>query len=141
MLPKVSGVMRIAQEIELRYLPSGSAIAKITLVSSSKYKTQSGEEKEDTCFIEGTALGRSAEVLNQYCNKGSKIYISGDLKQDTWQDQSGQKRSKHTLKIESFEFLDSKPQQPTTGRPRAEPSAPKYDIPEVDISEDEIPFS
>ena len=75
MLAKVSGVFRISKEIELKYLPSGSAVAKVSLVNSSKYETQSGEQKEDTCFIDGSVFGKSAEILNQYCSKGSKIYI------------------------------------------------------------------
>jgi single-strand DNA-binding protein len=108
MLPKINGVMRISQEIELRYLPDGKPVARINLVSSSKYKTQSGEQKENTCFIEGTCFGKSAEILNQYCSKGSKLYIIGELMQDTWTDNNGNNRSKHKILIESFEFLDSK---------------------------------
>jgi len=121
MLPRINAVMRISQDIELRYLPSGAAVAKLNLVSSSKYKTATGEQKEETCFIEGAVFGKPAEVINQYCKKGSKLYIMGDLKLDTWQDQNGQKRSKHTIKIDSFEFLDSKPQeQPQYAPPKVE---------------------
>ena len=54
-------------------------------------------------------FGRLAEVANQYLHKGSKIYVVAELKQDTWTDNEGKNRSKHSLKIDSFEMLDSKP--------------------------------
>ncbi len=152
MLATVTGVFRIASEIELKYLPSGSAVAKINLVNSSKYKTQTGEQREDVCFINGTVFGKSAEILNQYCHKGSKIFVKGELKQDTWQAQDGSKRSAHSLKIESFEFLDPKPQQ-TQQQSYQQPQqyqAPQQQsyqqphtvqpIPEVSTNDDEIPF-
>ena len=154
MLSKVNGVFRIASEIELKYLPSGSAVAKVNLVNSSKYKTQSGEQKEDVCFINGTVFGKQAEVLNQYCHKGSKLFVTGQLKQDTWSDQQGNKRSAHSIKIDSFEFLDSKPQsndnQPQQGYQQQSYSKPQQrPQPNVEvvqdnqpyIGEDEIPFS
>ena len=141
MLSKVIGIYRIASDIELRYLQSGSAVAKVNLVNSSKYKTQSGEQREDTCFINGTVFGKQAEVLNQYCRKGSKIYVVGELKQDTWQDQQGNKKSAHNIKIDSFEFLDSKPQASSQPQ-KNEPSS--YDqqngLPKINIADDEIPF-
>ena len=107
-LGKVNGVYRLSQDVELRYLASGTALAKLNLVNSSKYKTQSGEQKEETCFIDGTVFGKLGEVANQYLKKGSKVWIDAELKQDTWTTQEGQNRSKHTLKINGFEMLDSK---------------------------------
>ena len=139
MLAKVSGVFRISKEIELKYLPSGSAVAKVSLVNSSKYKTQSGEQKKDTCFIDGSVFGKSAEILNQYCSKGSKIYIIGDLVQETWTVQDGTNRSIHKIKIESFEFLDSK--QDNQSQPKQQPEVVyENNVPKIDIDDSEIPF-
>lgn len=151
-LSKVIGVYRLSQDVELRYLPSGIAVAKLNLVNSSKYKTQDGTQKEDICFIEGTVFGKLAEIANQYLKKGSKIYVVAELKQETWQDQNGQNRSKHSLKIESFEMLDGKPndnQRPKSQtqnnyQPKQEtrytpPSQPKQEeFPEIDDTD--IPF-
>ena len=139
MLAKVSGVFRISKEIELKYLPSGSAVAKVSLVNSIKYKIQSGEQKKDTCFIDGLVFGKSAEILNQYCSKGSKIYIIGDLVQETWTVQDGTNRSIHKIKIESFEFLDSK--QDNQSQPKQQPEVVyENNVPEIDIDDSEIPF-
>ena len=145
-LSKVVGVYRLSQEPELRYLNSGSAVAKLNLVNSSKYKAQDGTQKEDICFIEGTVFSKLAEIANQYLKKGSKIYVVAELKQDTWQDQSGQNRSKHTLKIESFEMLDSKPNDNQGQRSQAQnnyqPKQHQQEMPEIDLdNSDSIPFN
>lgn len=139
MLFKVNGVCRLAQDPELRYLPSGSAMAKLNLVNSNKYKTKAGEDKEDTCFIEGVLFGKAAEIVSQYLKKGSKVYIDGDLKLETWQDNNGQKRSKHTLKINSFEFLDGKPQGQQPQQKQYAPPKVEVQYPDDDMS-NEIPF-
>ena len=143
-LSKVIGVYRLTQEPELRYLSSGSAVAKLNLVNSSKYKGQDGTQKEDTCFIEGTVFGKLAEVANQYLKKGSKIYVVADLKQESWTTSDGQNKSKHTLKIDSFEMLDSKPNdnqgQRSQSQSNYQPKQQQQELPEIDL-EDEVPFN
>lgn len=141
-LGKVLGVYRLTQDVELKYLPSGSAVAKLKLVNSSKYKSASGEQKEESCFIDGTIFGKMAEIANQYLAKGSKIFINAELKQETWE-KDGQKQSRHTLKIDSFEMLDSKlsDNQGQTQQKR-EPQVvyEQSNIPEINVDEEEIPF-
>lgn len=143
-LGKVLGVYRLTQDVELRYLPSGSAVAKLKLVNSSKYKSASGEQKEDTCFIDGTIFGKMAEIANQYLVKGSKIFVNAELKQETWE-KDGQKQSRHSLKIDSFEMIDSKPSdnQGQT-QPKREPKVEyeQSNIPNINIDDldSEIPF-
>ena len=141
-LSKVIGVYRLTQDVELRYLSSGSAVAKLNLVNSSKYKAQDGTQKEENCFIEGTVFGRLAEVANQYLHKSSKIYVVAELKQDTWTDNEGKNRSKHSLKIDSFEMLDSKPSgvQSQQSQPK-QYQKPVANIPDIyDEDTTEIPF-
>ena len=139
-LSKVIGVYRLAQDVELKYLPSGSALAKLNLVNGSKYKAQDGTQKEENCFIEGVVFSRLAEVANQYLSKGSKIYVVAELKQDAWTDNEGKNRSKHSLKIESFEMLDSKPNSNQT-QPK-QYQKPVVNAPEIDVDMDdsEVPF-
>ena len=111
MFNKVILVGNLTRDIELRYAQSGSAIANTAIATSRKY-TSNGVQKEDVCFIDITAFGRSAEIMNQYLRKGSKILVEGRLNLDTWQDQNtGQNRHKHTVIVESFKMLDSAPQQ------------------------------
>ena len=138
-LSKVLGVYRLTRDVELRYLSSGSAVAKLGLVNSSKYKKQDGTMADETCFIDGSVFGKSAEILNQYCSKGSKIYIIGDLVQETWTAQDGTNRSIHKIKIESFEFLDSKQDNQTQPK-QGTKIVYENNVPEIDINDSELPF-
>ena len=144
MLLKIQGVVRLASDVEIKYTQSGSAIANFSIVSSNKYKTQSGEQKEDTCFIEATAFGRLAEICNQYLRKGSQIKIDGELKQDTWE-KDGQKRSKHTVTIREMEMLGSKSEGQNSALAQQNKSYETYvkpdvqKVPDIDVDE-ELPF-
>jgi single-strand DNA-binding protein len=101
-------VGNLTRDIELRYLSGGGAVAKSAIATSNKYKTQSGEQREDVCFLDFQVFGRSGEVLNQYVKKGSKVLLEGKLVFDQWKAQDGTNRSKHSLTVENFKFLDSK---------------------------------
>jgi single-strand DNA-binding protein len=107
MFNKVILVGNLTRDIELRYIQSGSGIANTSIATSRKF-TQNGEKKEEVCFVEITFFGRSAEIANQYLRKGSKILVEGRLKFDQWVDQNGQKRSKHSVIVETMQMLDSK---------------------------------
>ena len=141
---KINGVVRLASDVNLRYSQNGSAIANFSVVSSKKYKTQSGEQKEDTTFIDCTAFSRLSEICNQYLRKGSQVYIIGELKLDQWTDSQGQKRSKHGITVESMQMLGSKDNnaQPTQQPSHyARPDQPAQNTPpEIDIDEESIPF-
>ena len=104
---------RLTREIELKYLPSGQAVAKTGFATSKKYKDKTtGEIKEKTMFIDIVVWAKLAEILHQNCKKGHKIGIVGELELDQWQDNDGNKRSKHSISVESFEFLEPKGSQP-----------------------------
>ena len=156
----------LTRDIELKYIPSGAAIAKSAIATSHKYKTQTGEQKEEVCFLDFDVFGKQAEVLNQYVRKGSKVMLEGRLVLNRWTAQDGSNRSNHTLRVENFKFLDSKAdnqnaggygQQPMQqqqgynqapqynqpnngGMPQQNAPVQEYNIPEIDIDNDEIPF-
>ena len=98
----------LTRDIELKYIPSGAAIAKGAIATSHKYKTQTGEQKEEVCFLDFNVFGKQAEVLNQYVRKGSKVMLEGRLVFEQWTAQDGSNRSRHSLRVENFKFLDSK---------------------------------
>lgn len=108
MYNKVIIMGNLTRDVELRYLPSGSALATIGLASNRRFKKQDGSQGEEVCFVDVKLFGRSAEVANQYLKKGSKILIEGRLSFESWTDQSGAKKSKHTITAESMQMLDSK---------------------------------
>ena len=107
MYNKVILVGNLTRDIELRYSQSGMGIANTAIATSRKF-TSNGEKKEEVCFVDITFFARSAEVANQYLRKGSKILIEGRLNFDQWVDQNGQKRSKHSVVVETMQMLGSK---------------------------------
>ena len=109
MYNKITMLGNLTRDIELRYLPSGSALAKTAIATSYKYKAQTGEQKEEVCFLDLNFFGRSAEIANQYLKKGSKVLVEGRLVFEQWTAQDGSTRSKHSLRVEEMKMLDSKP--------------------------------
>ena len=108
MFNKLILVGNLTRDIELRYAQSGGLAIANTAIATTRKFTSNGEKKEEVCFIDITFFGRSAEVANQYLRKGSKILVEGRLKLDQWVDQNGQKRSKHSVTVETMQMLDSK---------------------------------
>jgi len=141
----------LTRDIGLRYAPSGKAVGNTAIATTRKFKSQSGEQKEETLFVDITFFGRSAEIANQYLRKGSKILVDGRLKLDQWTAQDGSKHSKHSVVVESMQMLGSKDDnaQPTQQPSHyAQPenqnsengSTQTPNVPEIDIDEESIPF-
>jgi len=108
MYNKAIMVGHLTRDIEMRFTQGGLAIANTAIATSRKFKSQSGEQKEEVCFVDITFFARSAEIANQYLRKGSKILVEGRLNFEQWNDQNGAKRSKHTIIVENMQMLDSK---------------------------------
>jgi single-strand DNA-binding protein len=133
---KVILVGNVTRDIELRYIPSGTAVADIGLAINERVKK--GETwQEETCYVECTAFGRTAEVANEYASKGSPLLIEGRLRFSSWE-KDGQKRSKLTVLIDKLQLLGSKSDRQE--RP-AEPVSAGVTEGEADPFEDqEVPF-
>lgn len=105
----ISVIGHLTRDIELRYTPAGLAIGNTAIASTHKYSTN-GEKREETCFIDITFMGKTAETANQYLQKGSKVFVDGRLKFDQWTDNNGLSRSKHSIVVEKMVMLDNKKQ-------------------------------
>ena len=111
----------LTRDPELRYTPKGTAVARLGIACNRKWKSETGELKEEVTFVDVDAFGKQAETIGQYLKKGRPILIEGRLRYDTWEDkQSGQKKSKLGVVLESFQFLDS-----GGGRAEGAPDAPR----------------
>ena len=108
MYNKVILLGNLTKDLDLRYSPSGTAIASSSIAVNRKFASSSGEKKEEVCFIDVNFFARTAEIANQYLKKGSKILIEGRLKFDQWTDQNGINRSKHSIVVENMQMLDKK---------------------------------
>src|SRR5579862_7426679 len=103
---KVILVGNLTRDPQLKYLPSQMAIAEFGLAVNHKFKTKTGEDREEVLFIDCSCFGRGGEIINQYCTKGKQILVEGRLKYDTWEDkQGGGKRSKHSVVVDNFQLL------------------------------------
>jgi single-strand DNA-binding protein len=97
-------VGNLTRDVELKYLPSGTAVADVGVAVHDRRKTQSGEWVEEPTFVDVTLWGRTAEVASEYLGKGSPLLIEGRLKLDTWET-DGQKRSKLKVIGERMQML------------------------------------
>ncbi len=105
----------LTRDIELRYFPSGGTVANSAIATNRRYKGDDGEMKEEVCFIDLSFFGRTAEIANQYLNKGSLVLVEGRLSYETWTDQTGGKRSRHKIQVEKMTMLgksEEKKQEP-----------------------------
>ncbi len=143
---KVILVGNLTRDPELRYTPKGLAIAKIGLAVNRVWKSETGETKEEVTFVDVDAFGKQAETIGQYLKKGRPILVEGRLRLDQWDDkQTGQKRSKLGVVLESFKFLDSgraDSAAPASSRaPAAAAEAPAASEPEApEPEQDDVPF-
>ena len=161
---KVFLMGNLTRDPEIRYTPSGTALTKFGLAVSRSFKSKDGQQHDDTCFVDITAFGRQAEVISEYCSKGQPLFVEGRLEFSQWEDQSGQRRSKLAVVLESFQFLGSRrdqdgapPQRPASAQqapppqaaqpqapPAAEPDFSPNDEPppsdDFDIEDEKIPF-
>ncbi|RLS41454.1 MAG: single-stranded DNA-binding protein [Planctomycetota bacterium] len=101
----------LTRDPEVKYIPSGMAVAEIGLAVNRYFNDKStNERKEETTFVDVTLWGRQAELAGEYLAKGRPVMIEGRLQLDTWEDkQSGQKRSKLRVVGETMQFLGSGP--------------------------------
>ena len=142
----------LTRDPEMRYTPKGTAIANFGLAINRKWKSESGETKEETTFVDIEAWDRQAEVVAQYFKKGNPILVEGRLKLDQWEDKNThQKQSKLKVVLEGFSFIDSKgadggvPSDAPRARPAAATTtatdAPAPAEPEApEPEQDDVPF-
>lgn len=117
---------------EIRYTQSGTACANFSIAVTEKWKTQDGEQKEQTEWVRCVAWKRLAEICGEYLDKGSHVYVSGKMQTKSWEDKEGNKRWTTEIVIRELQMLDRKgdSQQPPA---QQEPPA---NLPD----DDDIPF-
>ena len=105
---KVLLMGNLTRDVEIRHTSSNTAVGNFGIAVNRRYKTQSGDQREEVTFVDCEAWGRTAEVMAQYLSKGRSVFIEGRLKLDQWEDKNGGgKRSKLSVVVENFQFVDS----------------------------------
>ena len=136
-LNKVLLIGNLTRDTELRYIPSGSAVASFTLAINRVYKLQSGEKKEEVSFVRIVVWGRMAEVCGEYLKKGSPVFVEGRLQSRSWDGPDGQKRSTIEVIANNVQFLRG---QAGAGKDREAPvgisqASGKEEIAEIQLDE------
>ena len=104
-LNKVLLIGNLTRDPELRYIPSGTAVANFGLAMNRVYTTQDGERKEDACFVDIVTWGKTAENCANYLTKGRPVFVEGRLQFRSWETEDGQKRSKLEVVAQRVQFL------------------------------------
>lgn len=101
---------RMTRDIEIKSTSGGGLIGKFSLASNRKEK--SGDTWTDKPgFFDCVVFGKSAETLQKYTKKGSKLCVEGSLRWSSWEGSDGKKQSKTEIQVEGFQFLDAKPSE------------------------------
>jgi single-strand DNA-binding protein len=105
---KIIIIGNLTRDPEYKQLPSGQGVCRLGVASNRQYKNKmSGDAVQEVCFIDVDVFGAQAESCRQYLQKGRPVLIDGRLKYDTWDTQSGEKRSKHSIVAERVQFMGS----------------------------------
>ena len=148
---KVILIGNLGKDPEVRYMPSGGAVANVTLATTESWKDKTtGEKKENTEWHNVVFFNRLAEIAGEYLKKGAKVYIEGSLRTEKYQDKNtGADRYTTKIIANDMQMLDSRggqgspSYQPETGdsaEPRPEPSRRTAATSAADTLDDDIPF-
>jgi len=148
-LNKVFLIGNLTRDPELRYVPSGTAVATFDLAVNRTYNTQTGEKKDETTFMRIVVWARRAEVCAEYLTKGSPVFVEGRLRSRSWEGKDGQKRSTIEVVANNIQFLRGaqKSTRPTASAGTTN-NTPSENIESINLdtagsdsgSKDEIPF-
>jgi single-strand DNA-binding protein len=127
----------LGRDPEVRYTPSGAAVANFTIATSEEWKDKdSGEKQERTEWHRIVAWRRLGEICGEYLHKGSQVYIEGRLQTKSWEDREGNKRYTTEVVAQTMQML---------GSPRKEGKTKSVeerypDEEPISIPDDDIPF-
>lgn len=151
---RITLVGNLTRDPQLSYTSSNMPVCKFGIATNERWKDRDGNNREETCFVDCTLFGRTAETFNQYMGKGRQVLIEGRLRLDQWTSPEGDKRSKHEVIVDRFVFLgtgrgpegggrgdDLESQAPPRmGARRGGPGVPENAPISNGPSDDDIPF-
>ncbi len=147
---KVILIGHLGKDPEVKYTPSGTPVAKFTLATNERFKDKDGNWQDRTEWHNITAWQRTAEIVGEYCKKGSQVYIEGRLRTDSWDDkESGQKRYRTEIVVNDLVLLGGRGEAGEGGgRSRGASASSNMDqrVPEHEtapsgpITDEDIPF-
>jgi len=142
---KVILIGRLGQDPDMRYTPSGTAVANFSIATNQASKDQDGNFVDKTDWHRIVAYGRTAEVAGEYLNKGKLVYVEGRIQTRSWEDKNGQKRTTTEVICNNMQLLGSRSeseQNMTEKAPEDEtpPDNESEASQEKSEEEDDLPF-
>lgn len=136
---KVILIGRLTEKPEVRFTSGGSPVTTLRVASGRTFKTKSGEEREETLFIDVTVWGKQAETCGEYLVKGQRVLVEGRLSMRSWETADKQKRTTYEINAQEVRFME-KPRGggAAAGEGKPVPSDDEAPLPAGD--DDEIPF-
>ncbi len=144
----------LTRDPERRALPSGAAVASFAVATNRTWKDKNGAKQEDVQYHNCVAFGVQADLINQYCKKGSPLFVEGRMQTRSWDAQDGTKKYRTEVVVENFQFgprrdftasesggqasADSSMKAPATAS--AGPELETIQYPEEEINPNDIPF-
>jgi len=139
-LNKVLLMGNLTRPPELRYTPSGTAVADLRMAVNRNYTTQSGEKREEVCFLTVVVWGKQAESCGEYLDKGSGIFVEGRLQTRDWEGKDGQKRTATEVVAERVQFMSRAKGAVAGGAPATAPTFAEETANAGGGGEDDVPF-
>lgn len=132
---------RIGQDLDLKHLPNGDAVLNFSIACNDDYKDKNtGQKVEKTNWVNIVSFRRQAEVIAEYCKKGSRVFISGKQTTRKWQGEDGADRYTTEIVANQMQMLDSRSSAEQDGAHAQPQSAPQQPAPSFDDFDDDIPF-
>jgi single-strand DNA-binding protein len=144
MINRVILVGRLGRDPEMRYTGSGTPVVNFSLATNERWSDQNGGRQERTEWHNIVVWSKLAEICNQYLSKGQLVYIEGRLQTREWDDRDGNRRRTTEIVAREMKMLGPRSDEmgmgPTGERPGSRPTEPSQPSPEVEITDDDIPF-
>lgn len=105
---RVTLLGNVGQDPEMRYLPSGEAVAKFSIATTETWKDKSGGKQERTDWHRVEFIGRTAEIVGEYVKKGRQVYVEGSVRYDKWTDKEGVEKILTKIKGDKLTLLGSR---------------------------------
>ena len=105
---KVILIGRLGKDPEVKYMPSGVAVAKFSVATDEVFKDRSGEQQKRTEWHNIVVWDKLAEICGQYLTKGKQVYIEGRIQSRQWEDQAGNKRTSYDIVAREMKMLGSR---------------------------------
>lgn len=110
-MPSINKVIisgNLVRDPDTRILENGTHLAKMSIANNQRYRDRSGEWQEKTCYVNVVAWRKTAELVGEFCRKGSPVLIEGELIYSSWEDRDGSKRSRLEVNAKRIQFLEKK---------------------------------